>query len=475
MTISNNKTYDQAIEKLNRLQTNAAALDLVRKSRGTANHRSLPEMRDFVKRLGYSLNDFDGFNAIHVAGTKGKGSTCAFLESMIRQTYGHTVTTGLYTSPHLIEVRERIKINGKPLSKELFSKYFFEVYEKLTQHPEGRMPQYFRFLTLLCFHVFKMENVNAAIVEVGIGGEYDATNILERPSVCGISSLGYDHQSILGESLAQIAWHKSGIFKYKVPAIISNQPNEALEVIYSRAHEKEVHVEIAQNLQSYSEFNTNPEYQRQLGLKGAHQVENAALALALFKKWEDVVFDKRNSMVDMKTLRGLWEVEWPGRGQVIVHDKFPLTFFLDGAHTKESLKSCIDLFKENLDRSDDIYLVFNCTMGRNARDLLGPVCAFHRSFPFKHILFSYNTLASNYQQKDLVNNMVHQTAEQDMQNKLTQTWRELVADDSPISTSPCVNYTFELLEGFTKNSEKRSVVLVTGSLHLVGAFLKLLQ
>ena len=115
-----------------------------------------------------------------------------------------------------MEVRERIRIDGRPLSQPDFARYFFECWDKLRGEADEEstaMPTYFRFLTLMAFHVFLRENVQAAVVEVGIGGAYDATNILERPAVCGVSSLGFDHQAILGETLPEIAWHKCGIFK----------------------------------------------------------------------------------------------------------------------------------------------------------------------------------------------------------------------------------------------------------------------
>jgi folylpolyglutamate synthase len=168
-------------------------------------------------------SDFNAFNAVHIAGTKGKGSTSAFVESILRHYHasqspngGFPFKTGLYTSPHLLEVRERIRINGQPLSQLDFAHYFFECWDKLTATCAGSgttMPTYFRFLTLMAFHVFLREKVDAAVVEVGIGGAYDATNILEKPAVCGVSSLGFDHQAILGETLPEIAWHKCGIFK----------------------------------------------------------------------------------------------------------------------------------------------------------------------------------------------------------------------------------------------------------------------
>ncbi|KHJ81972.1 hypothetical protein OESDEN_18338 [Oesophagostomum dentatum] len=145
-----------------------------------------------------------------------------------------------FRSPHLIRARERIRINGKPISETLFANHFFTVYNKLKKECPEDMPPYFKFLTLLSFHVFLQESVDVAIVEVGIGGEYDVTNVVRHPVVCGISTLDIDHTSVLGSTLPEIAWHKAGILKRNSPAIVSPLCPEALQVVIERASECEV-------------------------------------------------------------------------------------------------------------------------------------------------------------------------------------------------------------------------------------------
>lgn len=184
-------------------------------------------------------------NIIHVAGTKGKGSTCSYVDSILaqyRKSHGVPRAVGLFTSPHLISVRERIRINSSPISAALFSKYFFEVWDALQNGPSEPIPPplYFKYLTLLSFHVFLREKVDTAIYEVGVGGEYDATNIADHPAVTGITTLGIDHVKTLGESLKEIAWHKAGIQKLGVPSLTVNQLPEAIEVIEARAKERSV-------------------------------------------------------------------------------------------------------------------------------------------------------------------------------------------------------------------------------------------
>lgn len=262
------RTYKEAINALNSLQSNFATIDAVRKSGINRNSMLMPEMIEWVRRIGYKPSDFNKLNVIHITGTKGKGSTCAFVQSILNQyrlpvilnnannidnsilsdvnsikdnnnlsnnTRSHSTSSnassdiskitkiGLYTSPHLKTVRERIIINGKPISEELFTKYFFEIWNRLDNSKsdanifphmgDGIKPAYFRYLTLLSFHAFVSEHVDTAIYEVGVGGEYDSTNVFETPTACGISALGIDHTVMLGNTIEEIAWNKAGIFK----------------------------------------------------------------------------------------------------------------------------------------------------------------------------------------------------------------------------------------------------------------------
>ncbi|MCO5601609.1 hypothetical protein L7F22_055732 [Adiantum nelumboides] len=226
------------------------------------------------------------------------------------------------------------------------------------------MPWFFSFLTLLALKMFALENVDVAILEVGVGGLYDATNIVQNPSVCGIASLGYDHMDVLGNTLAEIATQKAGIFKAGVPAFSVPQPPEALEALYGQARRLSVPLKIAPALESYGVQSVK------LGLKGDHQRANAALAVALCAAWEK----KLSSSKDLAMLQdgrlpdayfqGLATTLWPGRGQII-HDVgfYPrtlsnadsehcdgemgtgrLTWYLDGAHTPESLEACAKWF-----------------------------------------------------------------------------------------------------------------------------------
>ncbi|KAG9649953.1 putative tetrahydrofolylpolyglutamate synthase, partial [Aureobasidium melanogenum] len=197
--------YNAAVAALNTLQSNFSIVDAIRKSGRGMNQNAIPEMIEWVKKLGYEPADFDRLNAVHVAGTKGKGSTSSFVSSILGQyvAQGKVSKTGLYTSPHLRFVRERIQINNKPLTEEQFAKYFFETWNRLEAAAKAAghadptsketKPVYFRFLTLMALHTYISEGVDAAVIECGIGGEFDSTNILVKPSVTAVTSLGIDH------------------------------------------------------------------------------------------------------------------------------------------------------------------------------------------------------------------------------------------------------------------------------------------
>uniref|UniRef100_A0A8D2NMQ9 Folylpolyglutamate synthase n=1 Tax=Zosterops lateralis melanops TaxID=1220523 RepID=A0A8D2NMQ9_ZOSLA len=295
--------YKDAVRMLNTLQTNASYLEQVKRERGDP-QAQLEAMQGFLERSGLKVEDLDRLNIIHVTGTKGKGSACAFTECILR---GYGLKTGFYSSPHLVQVRERIRINGQPISKDLFNKYFWLVYNRLeeTKDPaHASMPAYFRFLTIMAFHVFLQEKVDLAVVEVGIGGTYDCTNIIRAPVVCGVSSLGIDHTSILGDTMEKIAWQKGGIFKPGVPAFTVAQPERPLEVLRERAQERKVscwwgcgwgvsHGGVLSLLSPQCPLYLCPELDEfeegsrplELGLAGAHQRSNAALALQLAQMW----------------------------------------------------------------------------------------------------------------------------------------------------------------------------------------------
>lgn len=282
-------------------------------------------------------------NIVHVAGTKGKGSTCAYVDSILskyRKSHDHP-KVGLFTSPHLIAVRERIRINSVPVSAELFAKYFFEVWDKLEATSDvGHKPVYFRYLTLLSYHVFIQEKVDVGIYEVGVGGEYDSTNTVDVPAVTGISALGIDHTFTLGDTIDKIAWNKAGIQKPGVLSFTVNQPLEAMEVVRSRSVERSVKSLVVVEQDSRLDcVKIKPD--------APFQKNNASLAIAL----TETVLQKINpdfkpspDSLPKEFVEGLETVVWRGRCEKKVDGD--ITWYLDGAHTADSIKVATKWFSD---------------------------------------------------------------------------------------------------------------------------------
>ncbi|XP_037255826.1 folylpolyglutamate synthase, mitochondrial isoform X1 [Falco rusticolus] len=440
-------SFQDTIRTLNTLQTNASDLEQVKRERGDP-QAQLEAMQGFLERTGMKVEDLDRLNIIHVTGTKGKGSVCAFAECILRN-YG--LKTGFYSSPHLVQVRERIRINGQPISKEQFSKYFWLVYNRLeeTKDPaHDNMPAYFRFLTIMAFHAFLQEKVDLALVEVGIGGAYDCTNIIRAPVVCGVSSLGIDHTSILGDTMEKIAWQKGGIFKPGVPAFTVAQPERSLEVLRDRAQERECPLYLCPELDDF-EVGHRP---LELGLAGAHQRSNAALALQLARTWlqcrschglgelEEVLpgAELAGRLVPLAPafrptdamIQGLRDTEWLGRTQVLPHG--PVTWYLDGAHTTSSIQACVRWFHQaalNQDKSHNgsevRVLLFNATGDRDMAALLKlllPCC------------FDYAVFCPNFTEVPVASNADQQNFNVTLESSLTrclenqQTWTRLLEE-----------------------------------------------
>ncbi|CAI7806917.1 unnamed protein product [Closterium sp. NIES-54] len=233
-----------------------------------------------------------------------QGSTCAMAESTLRAR-GHT--TGLFTSPHLVDVRERFRLNGEMVSVETFLQHFWWCYDRCkaaASSPSSSpipMPAYFRFLTLLALRIFTHTQVDVAVLEVGVGGRYDGTNIVKCPAVCGVSSLGFDHMEVLGNTLALIADQKAGIFKAGVPAVTGPQEEEAMEVLRQRAAELQTPLEVAK-----------PWYEVApgvlVGLAGKHQEVNASLAVSLCRQWAiRSGREEEAQAVDQLSMQRTWE------------------------------------------------------------------------------------------------------------------------------------------------------------------------
>jgi dihydrofolate synthase/folylpolyglutamate synthase len=241
---------------------------------------------------------------IHVAGTNGKGSVCAMIDAICR---AQGYRTGLFTSPHLVTYRERIRVDGEMITEEEVSAGLAAIRE-LTNDWEPH-PTFFEITTALGLIHFKKHRCEVVVLETGLGGRLDATNAV-TPLVSVITPIGYDHQSWLGNTLEEIAAEKAGIIKARVPVVSAAQEPAAAKVIRARAVECEARLEIV-----------NESYTRTpLALAGAHQKQNAAVAIASLRAGE--------IMVDASAIaRGLANVHWPARFQ-----SWNERTFIDGAH-----------------------------------------------------------------------------------------------------------------------------------------------
>ncbi|XP_020087546.1 folylpolyglutamate synthase isoform X2 [Ananas comosus] len=317
-----------------------------------------PNQRKLVAGLDKSISEL---KIMHVAGTKGKGSTCTFSEAILREC---GLQTGLFTSPHLIDITERFRINGSDISREKFLYYFWGLWHQLKEkNVDGLlMPPLFQFLTLLAFKIFLCEKVDVAIVEVGIGGRWDSTNVIKQPVVCGITSLGMDHMEILGDTIEKIAAEKAGIFKHSVPAFTVPQLEQAMSVLTEESSKLSIPLEVAPPLDSEKLKGLK------LGLAGEHQYINAGLAVALCKCWlqrtgytKVLLKDDLEGSLPEEFLRGLSTANLFGRAQIVNDkpEKFDenselngycgnLIFYLDSAHTPESLEACAKWFSNAL-------------------------------------------------------------------------------------------------------------------------------
>ncbi|TXG70290.1 hypothetical protein EZV62_005225 [Acer yangbiense] len=384
-------SYENAMETLSTLIT--------RQKRGEPSniggtYGKLERMSMYLKILGLEEH-LVKLKIIHVAGTKGKGSTCTFCEAILREC---GFRTGLFTSPHLVDVRERFRVDGLEITEDKFLHYFWDCWNLLKENVTDAlpMPPLFQFLTVLAFKIFVCEQVgyvDVAVIEVGLGGIRDSTNVIKEPAVCGITSLGMDHMEVLGNTLSKIALHKAGILKLmsflllkpEIPAFTVPQLSEAMDVLQERAIELSVPFKVADPLDDEKLKGLK------LSLSGDHQFINAGLAVSLCKSWLrrtgnwEKIFHNDSEVSDLPDafLRGLSTAHISGRAQ-IVHDissmscfssevtessSGDLIFYLDGAHSPESMEACAQWFssavKENKNPSLSPASTFSFSKIRN--------------------------------------------------------------------------------------------------------------
>lgn len=353
---------------------------LTRQLRYSPDKFDLNRMRRLMQLMG---DPQSAYPVIHIAGTKGKGSTAAMIASVLREA-GYR--TGLYTSPHLQDFTERIQVDGQPINREELVagvdelKPYVEKIDELTT---------FELTTALGFAAFKKKKVDVAVVEVGLGGRLDATNIVE-PVVSVITSLSFDHMNVLGNSITEIAGEKAGIIKENRPVVLAPQWKEAAEVIVRVSSERNAPLTMIGRDYFYSErsrslsgqtFNIWSKSEQELineyissggrsdwepehysiPLLGLHQVENASTAYAALECVRSAGF----AITKENITKGFEAVKWPGRFEIIQHE--PLVI-VDSAHNQDSALR-LRLAMDDYLNGKPIILLFGASEDKDVRGM----------------------------------------------------------------------------------------------------------
>lgn len=323
-----------------------------------------------LKNIRKLMDEFDNpqdkIKTIHVAGTNGKGSTAKMLVSVISKKN----KCGIFTSPYMVKINEEISINGVDISDEDFCNLIDKirsVAEKLDK--EGYHVTYFEFMTAMAFLYFYEKKVDLAIIEVGLGGSLDSTNIIKSPLASVITSISMDHMNVLGNTIEEIAENKAGIIKENRPVFVYPQTSEeAFQVISKKAKEsnseiftfEKEQVQILEESQTGNIFDFKSYEHIKTNLRGHHQVYNASLALLVLDFFKD---DFRLTEQDIR--EGLEEAYNPGRLDLIMDRPKVL---LDGAHNKEAIDSLI-LSLEDFDY-DRLIVGFSVLKDKDHKDIL---------------------------------------------------------------------------------------------------------
>jgi len=333
---------------------------------------SLERMEKLLSFLGDPHNKIP---TVHIAGTKGKGSTATMLAKMLE---ANDYKVGLYTSPHVLHLHERIAVNSHMISESEMRDLLNRVYAPVERMSKTDPPTFFEILTALAFMYFVDKAVDIAVIETGLGGRLDSTNVI-KPQVIGITSLSIDHQQQLGETLASIATEKAGIFKQGVPVVTVQQEPAAMNVLRSRATALKAPLSVTGSDIDFSHrFETSREHgphtriclttptskfeHLRVPLHGKHQAINCGLALAMLDKLKTIGYKIDNE----KASEGLQKVSLPGRMEMISSDP---RIMIDAAHNAASIQALIHAIGQNIPY-DSMIVIFGCNNDKDIRGML---------------------------------------------------------------------------------------------------------
>jgi dihydrofolate synthase/folylpolyglutamate synthase len=334
-----------------------------------------------VRALARALDDPQRkFPAVHIAGTNGKGSTAAMTASVLRAA---GLRAGLYTSPHLVSITERIRVGADEIAPDEFARLAAGVRaagERLVaENALPAPPTFFEQVTMIAYLYFAEKKVDLAVLEVGLGGRLDATNICE-PVVTAITPVGFDHQKYLGDTLASIAGEKAGIVKSGAPVVIAPQSAEAMIAIVERCIETKTPMitpappfdvealsgdeNIGRYRFRYRAWDDEDEYALRLGLRGRHQITNAVVAIHIAELLRIAGFDIPQSAI----VEGLNNAEWPGRLEMIRRSPSQSPLLLDGAHNAAGARALRDFLDEHF-RMTPITIIFGAMADKSIGEM----------------------------------------------------------------------------------------------------------
>jgi dihydrofolate synthase / folylpolyglutamate synthase len=334
----------------------------------------LENARILLERLGRPDR---AYPTVHIAGTNGKGSTAAFVESILRDA---GFRTGLNTSPHLERINERFRIDGEEIDDEQFADTFTRIHTVIEELlAEGKLrahPTYFECVTALAFELFARERVEFGVIEVGLGGRLDATNII-TPVVSVVTRIDFDHENYLGHSLVEITKEKSGILKYHVPAVSAPQLTEAREVL--RAKAKELNCQLVETQEAFrieqerieggcsratvKETASGASFELAPRLPGRFQLQNALNAVASARLLQARDFRISDENIE----HGIAATRWPGRLEKLQSQP---DVYLDGAHNPSAARELAHFLEENF-ASRRIYLIFGAVRDKAVDEITG--------------------------------------------------------------------------------------------------------
>ncbi len=326
---------------------------------------------ELLRRLGHPQREM---KVIHVAGTNGKGSVCAFLASVLMQAGRKT---GLFTSPHLVEITERMVIQGEQADKESFARAFSRVKHTVEQMEKDGFyhPAYFELLFAVGLLLFQEAGIEYLVLETGLGGRLDATNLVERPAVTVITSIGMDHMEYLGDTLEKIAGEKAGIIKEGVPVVYDARNETAAAVIRQEAEKKHAPQypcdasmwRICSKTDKSIDFILDNRYYERMRVTvpylAEYQVVNSTLALTALR-----ALDPGKEISDETAAAGISKTRWAGRMETVLPG-----VVLDGAHNEDGIRELIHTVKSVRERMP-VSLLFSAVSDKEHEKMIETIC-----------------------------------------------------------------------------------------------------